>query len=54
MGIPEVIFICIECLGLGIMLVKHGQMRDDKYNIWSQLISAAVMTGLLFWGGFFN
>lgn len=54
MHAPQIILIIIYAMGFGITLVKHGQPREETYNIWSFLISLGIQMGLLIWGGFFS
>lgn len=54
MKAPQITFIVLTALGLGITLSKHGQERRDKYNFFTSLISAGIEIGILIWGGFFN
>lgn len=54
MGIWQIILIGLYCLSLGIHAARHGQPREDKYNFWSTLLSAAITMFILFKGGFFG
>ena len=54
MGIPQIIFIVILAMSLGINLTRHGEKRDGEYNAWIALLATAIETGLLIWGGFFT
>jgi hypothetical protein len=33
---------------------RHGKEKTGKYNMFIDLISLTLMTGLMYWGGFFN
>lgn len=54
MGIPQICYIVIITLGLGISLAKHGEPKEDNYNFFTALIGAAIQIGLLILGGFFG
>jgi hypothetical protein len=53
MGVPQICYIVIITLGLGISLAKHGEPQGD-YNFFTTLIAAAIQIGLLILGGFFG
>jgi hypothetical protein len=53
MGVPQICYIVIITLGLGISLAKHGESQGD-YNFFTTLIGAAIQIGLLILGGFFR
>lgn len=53
MGIPQIIWLVINILGLGIHLAKHGEPRDGKYNFFVALFVVAIDIILLKFGGFF-
>lgn len=54
MGIPQICYIVIIALGLGISLAKHGEPREDKYSFFNALFGASIQIGLLILGGFFR
>lgn len=54
MGICQIIYLAIIIFGLGIVLAKHGQPKDEKYNFWIQLLGVAIDLSLLYFGGFFK
>ena len=54
MGIPQVILIVITGIGIGGSLSKHGKEQTAKVNWWITLLSATILHGLLFWGGFYG
>ena len=53
MHAPQITWLCMIALSLGIGLAKHGEPRPN-YSFFSILISAAIETGILIWGGFFG
>ena len=54
MRIPQIIYIVLLAMNLGINLVKHGERRIDKYNFFSALLGTVIPVALLCWGGFFR
>ena len=53
MGWPQIVWIVVAAMGLGISLVKHGKMREP-YNFWVTLISLGIEVLILYKGGFFG
>lgn len=51
---PQITWIVISVLGLGIVLVKHGQPNIYRYSFWTQLTYVLMMAWLLSIGGFFS
>lgn len=50
---PQITWVVLVALSLGIHAAKHGQPRDP-YNFGLSVISAVLAAGLLYAGGFFN
>jgi hypothetical protein len=53
-GWPEGIYLVLLILTLGYTLAKDGQPKNDKYSFWATTLSAGLVLGLLYWGGFFS
>ena len=53
MGVPQICYIVIITLGLGIVLAKHREPQGD-YNFFITLIAVAIQIGLLILDGFFG
>lgn len=53
MGWPQIVWIVLSAAGLGIALVKHGELRG-KYNFLETLISLGIEMLILWKGGFFG
>lgn len=53
MGIPEIIWICLNAVAFGLIWAVHGEPRTGTNNAWIMLGAIAINTGLLYWGGFF-
>lgn len=54
MGLPQIIYLMLVGLGLGIGLVQHGQPKEGNHNIVYDIIATAIVIGLLWWGHFFG
>ena len=52
-GVPQAVWIVIQCFSLGVFLAKHGEPKNETYNFWAALISVVVTAVILKWGGFF-
>jgi hypothetical protein len=52
-GWPQLIYLALSVLGLGIAIAKHGQPREP-YNVVHSLIAICLAWPLLWWGGFFH
>ena len=51
---PQVIWIVLVLLGLGIHIAKNGEPNPTTYSAWRQLFYIALTAALLSWGGFFS
>lgn len=54
MGAPQIIYVVLIALSLGIHLARHGEPRNARFSIWSGLVNASASIGLVWWGGFFG
>jgi hypothetical protein len=54
MGTPQIIFLVLVGLELLFTAYKHGQPKDEKYNIFVKLINAGIIIWILIAGGFFG
>lgn len=52
--IPQLLFIALYSIGLGISFAEHGKPKTGNHNAWASLIAAAIVVTLLYLGGFFN
>lgn len=52
--LPQIIWITIFLIGVGISLQKNGEPRTGKHSAASDLITSAVFIGLFYWGGWFD
>ena len=53
LGVPQIIYLSLILLSLGIVISKHGEPQGN-YNFWSTLISAIIQIIILKVGGFFG
>ncbi|WNL50900.1 hypothetical protein Murka_0064 [Xanthomonas phage Murka] len=54
MNAPQLIYLALMFVGIGIAVSKHGQPETGKHNAWVTLIASALVINLLLWGGFFS
>ncbi len=52
--IPQLLYIMLCILGLGVHMANHGEERVKNYNGWTQLISIIIIWVLLYYGGFWD
>jgi hypothetical protein len=50
---PQITWVVLTLLGLGLALGKHGQSKGD-YSFWESLLNTAIAAWLLYYGGFFG
>ena len=54
MHIPQIIFIVLSLLGLGIEMEKHGQPKTGYHNFFIIFFVTVLQYIILYWGGFFS
>lgn len=54
MNWPQITWIALVSLGLGMTLMKHGEPRTDKHSFWWALFGALATAWLLWCGDFFS
>lgn len=54
MSIPAIIVISLQAIRLLISANQHGNKITKMENFWTTLWGTALMSGLLYIGGFFN
>lgn len=52
--LPSLVYLFLTAMGLGLIMAKHGQPRDEEYNIWTSLFAQIVVFAILYWGNFFT
>ncbi len=53
LGLPQIIYLTLVCLSLGIAIEQHGKPKEGINNFWVTLIGTVISILLLAWGGFF-
>ena len=51
--LPQIIFISLMLIDLGIHIGKHGQSREP-YNAGLKVLDIIIVLGLLWFGGYFD
>lgn len=51
--LPQLVFLLLTALDLGLTLAQHGQPREP-HNFWASLLIAASALIILYLGGFFD
>lgn len=54
MRAPQIIYIIVWAMGLGVSLVNHGKVEFKRESFWKTLLGTAIEVCLLIWGGFFG
>ena len=54
MGTPQIIFIVLLGLNLGVGLAQHGTPKTGNNSFMSAFLGTIIQVGLLYWGGFFG
>lgn len=52
-GWPQIIYLALSFLAVGIALAKHGERREP-WNVLHSILGSALALALLWWGGFFH
>lgn len=51
---PQIVYIVMVVLGLGMTATNHGNKKMGKDNFFISLISSTIMISILYAGGFFG
>jgi len=54
LGMPQIINLILTFIVLGISMAKHGEVKTEKENFFTTLLSMSLLNGLLYWGGFYK
>lgn len=54
LGIPQMIYLGLIALNLGIALAKNGEPTGSKHSFWITAISSIITVWILKAGGFFG
>lgn len=52
--IPQLIYLALTVLGLGLHVAKHGEPKENKYNVLRYLFNSIVTITILYYGHFFD
>ena len=52
--IPQLNYLGLTFLGLGLHAAKHGEPKESKYNILHYLFNCIVTITILYYGHFFD
>jgi hypothetical protein len=51
---PQLIFIALALISLGIVMSKHGEPKTGSHNVFIEILATAISFSLMYWGGFFG
>jgi len=46
---PLIVLAVMSCIGLGIVIEKHGKPKKGKENAWLMFITWLIQWGLILW-----
>ena len=52
--IPQLIYLALAFLGVGIAISEHGKPKKGNNNAWVTFTAFVTTVILLYYGGFFN
>ena len=52
--LPQIIYLILMGLGLGVSLSDHGKDKTGKHNFFVKFFATMLGLALLYWGGFFD
>lgn len=52
--VPQLLYLGLMLLELGIALGKHGEPRTGKHSFFRSTFGFALISTILYYGGFFN
>jgi hypothetical protein len=53
-GAPQLIWAALIVVNLVLGGFLHGKPKLSKHNVWTDVVTAVLSFGLLYWGGFFK
>lgn len=54
MHLPEIIFLVLLEIDLLCAAFLHGKPTRGNHNIFTTILNDSIITGILYWGGFFT
>ena len=52
--LPQLIYLAIGLIGLGMECAKHGEEKKEKHNGWTTFFAQIIIWFILWWGGFWQ
>lgn len=50
---PQLVWLALVMIGLGVDVARHGRPKTGKYNLWASLAALLIAVAILYFGGFF-
>lgn len=50
---PQIVWLTLVLIGLGMSLEQHGKPRTGRHNVWLSLFGGGVGFWIVYGGGFF-
>lgn len=54
MGIPQIVFLVLMALALGVSMANDGKVEMKQESWVKTLVSIVIECAILYWGGFFS
>lgn len=54
MNWPQITFIVLLAISLGMSMADHGKPKEGNENAWTALLGTIITVTLLYFGGFFK
>jgi hypothetical protein len=54
MNAPQITWLVLTLLTVGMVAARHGKSYDDDYSFGAMAFVLVLLTGLYYWGGFFE
>jgi len=51
---PQLIYLVLTFLGLGVALAQHGKPKEGHHSFWTSLFGGGICWVCLYYGGFFD
>ena len=52
--LPQLIYLALGLIGLGIECARHGEEKKKKYDGWTTFFAMIIIWAILLWGGFWQ
>jgi hypothetical protein len=55
LGVPQLIYIILQLMSLGLIVAKWGQPMPQRNPYgWPNIVASVISVAFLYWGGFFG